>query len=92
MAPDKVRIKILLFVLVITMLVLTPILFVCCDKPNIHNVGIEELQEINGLGELLSERIVKYLDNNPNADIDDLTDVKGIGEGKIKLIKERWSD
>jgi len=61
-------------------------------KPNIHECTIEQLQEINGLGELLSSRVVIYLDTYPNADIDDLTDVKGISEGKLKLIKRKYGD
>jgi len=87
-----VKIKIFAVVLVVTLLVLTPILFVCCDKPNIHNVSIEELQEINGLGELLSSRVVIYLDTYPDATIDDLIDVEGIGEGKLGLIRREYGN
>ena len=78
--------------ILIMLLTICVVLGVTLYKPSVHNASIEELQEINGLGELLSERVVTYLDDNPYADIDDLTDVKGIGEHKLSLIKKKWSD
>jgi DNA uptake protein ComE-like DNA-binding protein len=63
-----------------------------CDKPDISTATLEQIQSIDGIGEVLSSRIVIYLDTYPNADIDDLTDVLGIGEGKLKLIKRKYGD
>ena len=68
------------------------VLGVALYKPSVRTATIEELQEINGLGELLSSRVVIYLDTYPNADIDDLLDVEGIGKVKLELIKKEWSD
>jgi len=92
MAPNKVRIKTMLFVLVVTMLVLTPILLVCCDKPNIHDATREELQEIMGIGDILSERIVTHLDYNKTVCIEDLACIDGIGEKAIIKLKRKFGD
>ena len=81
------RNKIIIWFLIIVLLLF---LAVCILKPSVHDASVEELQEINGIGELLSDKIVIYLDHNPYADIDDITDVKGIGELKLKSIKRRF--
>jgi competence protein ComEA len=45
--------------------------------------------ELHGIGELLAERIVAYREENgPFATIDDLMNVEGIGEKKLKAITE----
>ena len=72
------------------MLVLTPLLLVCCYKPSISTATISELESIDGLGEELSYRVVVYLGEHENADIDDLLNVEGIGEKKLELIKRRY--
>ena len=93
MVANKVRIKTFVLVLVITMLVLTPILFVCCDKPSIHDAtAIEIEQSILGIGEHYSQAIVTYLDLNKDACIEDLDDIDGIGRITIKKLKKEWSD
>lgn len=51
-------------------------------RPSIHEATICDLQEINGVGEVLSERIVTYIDCNPNCTVDDLINVEGIGKKK----------
>ncbi len=84
------KLKYTLIILLILIICVTSIFIF--DKESVHNATLEQLQEINGLGELLSSRVVIYLDTYPNADIDDLTDVEGIGEGKLELIKREWSD
>ena len=81
----------MLLVLVITMLVLTPILLVCCSKPDIRTATQDQLQaEILGIGEIKSELIVSYLESNKNATIEDLERIEGIGEVLIEKIKKRW--
>jgi len=84
------KVKSFVLVLVITMLVLTPILFVCCDKPSIHDASMQELQRINGIGEDKAQDIMRYLAFNTNADTDDLINVEGIGETLVNKLKERY--
>jgi len=85
------KVKSFVLVLVITMLVLTPILFVCCDKPNIRQASAIEIEEsILGIGEHYSQAIVTYLESNKNATIEDLDDIEGIGEKTIDKLKKKW--
>ncbi len=86
------RRKTLIFTLILLVLSTVILLGIVTSKPDIHSITIEELQEINGLGELLSSRVVIYLDTYPNADIDDLLNVEGIGDVKLELIKKKWGD
>lgn len=59
-------------------------------RPTIHDCSIEELQEINGIGEILSNRIHLYLESNKNATIEDLRVIDGIGDITIQKLKRRW--
>jgi len=65
---------------------------VVTHKPDINTATIEELQDIRGIGEVLSNRISLYLDTNKKATFEDIDDIDGIGEYRIELLKERWSD
>ena len=56
-------------------------------KVNINNASKEELQSIPGIGESKADLIVEYRNNNSFESIDDIKNVKGIGDslyGKIK--------
>lgn len=53
-------------------------------KININTCNIEELLEIPGIGETLSERIII---SRPYATLDDISNVKGIGKDKLHNIK-----
>jgi len=64
--------------------------FVALNKPPIEEATVDDIQAIQGIGEVLSLRIVNYLDNNPNADIDDLINIEGIGEIKLKQIRREF--
>jgi hypothetical protein len=79
-------------VLLIFIILLSILVVVVTYKPSIRGITLDELQEINGLGETLSTRVVVYLDTYPDADIDDLIDVRGIGEKKLDIIKKKWRD
>jgi competence ComEA-like helix-hairpin-helix protein len=78
--------------LIVTMLILSPVLYILLDKPDIHTATIEELQEISGIGDSLSQDILTYLNENKTATIDDLTDIDGIGCILVERIKKKWSD
>lgn len=48
-----------------------------------------ELMELQGIGELLAERIIVYReDNGPFSTIDELMNIEGIGEKKLQAVKE----
>lgn len=78
--------------IIILILVITFIFGAVCYRPNINTATIEELTEIRGIGEVLSNRISLYLDLNENATFEDIDNIEGIGEYIIKLLKQKWSD
>ena len=84
------KVKRFLLGLIITMLITLPLFYFLIDKDDIHTAAPTDLVSINGIGTQLSQDIHNYITNNPNADIDDLISVKGIGEKKLALIKERY--
>ena len=59
-------------------------------RPSISTATYEELTDIWGVGEVIAERVVLYLEENPNAKIEDLEDIEGIGEYRLSLIKRRY--
>lgn len=60
------------------------------DTININKANEKELQELNGIGESLASRIIKYReDNGKFKNIEDLKNVPGIGESKFSNIKEK---
>ena len=80
--------KVILLVLVITLI--ASCIGVCIEKPNIHEATICELLKLDGIGEVLAERILSYLEVNPEATIEELINVRGIGEEKLKLLKGEY--
>jgi competence ComEA-like helix-hairpin-helix protein len=73
-------------------LILTVALFsaVCLvfGRQSIENATQGELERICGIGEVLAERIIDYVEEHPRAEVDDLMAVEGIGEQRLALIKE----
>lgn len=59
-------------------------------KPSIEDVTIQEIQTIQGIGETLSYRIVDYIGESETFDIEDLINVDGIGEERLKLLKGKF--
>ncbi len=58
-------------------------------KININTASAETLKLLNGIGDVLAERIVVYRENNgPFTDVNQLLEIKGIGEVKLSKIKE----
>ena len=52
---------------------------------NINSASAQELQQLSGIGELLSQRIVDYRSTHgPFASADELTEVPGIGEARLE--------
>lgn len=55
---------------------------------DINNATKKELIKIKGIGEVIAERIIAYrLENGPFQSIDELIEVKGIGEKKLSTIR-----
>ena len=57
---------------------------------SVNKASSEELQQVNGIGPALAERIISYRDANGGfKSIDDLKQVKGIGDLKYEKIKSQ---
>ena len=55
---------------------------------NINSASAQELQQLSGIGELLSQRIVDYRSaHGPFASVDELTEVPGIGEARLENLR-----
>ena len=58
------------------------------SKVNINTASAAQLQQLPGIGELLSQRIVDYRQANGSfASVDDLAKVSGIGDTRLASIR-----
>jgi competence protein ComEA len=58
-------------------------------KPSLGTATVEQLDEIDGIGPTLAERIVEYrAENGGFASLDELQDVDGIGEKRFETLRE----
>lgn len=59
------------------------------EKININTASKEELIKLDGIGESISQRIIKYRETNKGfEDINEIMKVSGIGESKFNQIKD----
>lgn len=59
---------------------------------NINTASATELQQLSGIGESLSQRIVDYRQaNGPFSSVDELANVSGIGEARLAAIRDQIS-
>jgi len=59
-------------------------------KVNLNTAGVDELRSLDGIGTALAERIVSYrTENGPFGDVEELTNVKGIGEETLKQLRDQ---
>jgi competence protein ComEA len=58
-------------------------------KPSLGSATVEQLDEIDGIGPTLAERIVEYRTQNGGfSSMDELQDVDGIGEKRLETLRE----
>jgi competence protein ComEA len=58
-------------------------------KPSLGSATVEQLDEIDGIGPTLAERIVEYrAENGGFSSLDELQDVDGIGEKRLETLRE----
>lgn len=59
------------------------------NKVNINTASKGELKNLNGIGDVLADRIIEYRESNNNfKSIEEIKEVKGIGEKKFEEIKD----
>ncbi len=59
------------------------------EKVNINTAGVDELVALPGIGRAYAQRIVEYRDKNgPFKKLEDLINVRGIGEKTFERIKD----
>ena len=56
---------------------------------NINTASITELDSLPGVGEVTAQRIVEYRQQHSFTRIEDIMQVKGIGEAKFNKMKDR---
>ena len=58
-------------------------------KPSLGSATVDQLDEIDGIGPTLAERIVEYrTENGGFGSLDELQDVDGIGEKRLETLRE----
>ena len=72
--------------LVATLLTTLPLL----TRSDIRNAEYFELLEVKNVGEVKAGLIVKYLESDPSATIDDLENICGVGKKIVRELKREW--
>lgn len=59
------------------------------EKININTAGVDELDQLPGIGAVLAQRIVEYREaNGPFSSLEALLNVSGIGEKKLESLRD----
>ena len=56
---------------------------------SINSATLEELQTLPGIGPAIAQRIIEYRTNNTFQSLEQIQDVKGIGEAMFNKIKDK---
>lgn len=77
----------------LTLFLALPVLGFCAESININTADKETLMSvINGVGDKKAEAIISYRkENGPFKSIDELTNIKGIGQGMVDKHREMLS-
>jgi len=60
------------------------------EKVNINTAGVDELVALPGIGRAYAERIIEYRQKNgPFKKVEDILNVRGIGEKTFERIRDR---
>jgi competence protein ComEA len=90
MKKKILRIAICLMVITFTLSVIPVYSAAQDNKININTAGVEDLIKLEKIGPAYAKRIVEYREKyGPFKKIEDLTNVKGIGEITLELIKDK---
>lgn len=66
-----------------------PLEFLPGEQIDLNSATLEELERLDGIGEVLADRIIEYREENgPFTDTGEIMNVYGIGEGKYSQIEE----
>ena len=83
---NKVR---LISVIIVVAVLTTFCAAIAAEKININKASVEELASLKKIGPKIAERIVQYREENGDfKKIEDITNVKGIGEKTFEMIKD----
>ena len=75
--------------LLLTLLLCLPLAGFSADPVNINTADKETLMMISGVGEKKAEAIIQYREKNgPFKSVDDLANIKGIGEATVDKHRE----
>lgn len=56
--------------------------------PSMHHMNIADWMQVPGVGEVTAQAILDYLKAHPEAGLEDLLEVRGIGEKKLEVIRQ----
>lgn len=76
-------------VLLLATVLVVPGLVAAGDKININTADKDMLCELTGVGPVIAGRIIEYREGNDGfGSIEEITEVKGIGQGTLAKIRE----
>lgn len=79
--------KIFMVLAVVGLLMSSAVLASSGGKVDINKATVEQLEQLPGIGHKTAEAIVKYREEHPFKSVDELTNVKGIGQKKLERLR-----